>query len=253
MGTFVEITASHSDESLVHQAIDGAFLAISLVEKSMNAHDPESELSLLNQRALSQDVQVSPDLYTVLAFSKHLYERSSGVFDVAIYPGHSCDLVLKNNGAVRFSSPLRLDLSGVAKGFAVDRAIAALQNFPLDSGLVNAGGDLRYFGNTVPELWVRLGGGDHASLDFMETSKKALATSTPSAKTESRAGSLHHHGVSGVCVPEQSITVTVFAQSCMIADALTKIVTNLQDEAQPILDHFDAIAVAIRHAQESQL
>ena len=259
MGTFVEIQAWHADEDLALEAIQAAFDAIQKVEEEMSFHDPESALSQLNRKAFTQPVTVSPEFYQVLEFAQFLYLETAGLFDLSIgselvewgeLPEHTFlekgrgkgkNILLLPHNQIRFSAPLQLDLGGIAKGFAVDQAIAALQHYTLDNGLVNAGGDLRFFGTEDPRVGFRHPALQHQSVSFTELKKKAMATSTPSKKSDTESGSVHINGQTRAPL-SKSITVSVFADTCMVADALTKIVTLLEDQAEPILDKLSALA-----------
>src|SRR5258708_22076766 len=57
---------------------------------------------------------------------------------------------IRSDNRVAFDTPLALDLGGIAKGFAVDRAVAVLRRHGIRAAVVNAGGDLRAIGPAVP-------------------------------------------------------------------------------------------------------
>ncbi len=97
-------------------------------------------------------------------------------------------------------------LDGIAKGFAVDRAVGCLQAAGM-SGVVNAGGDLRSFGEEWEPVYVRSG----SELIYLgEIRDAAVATSASLGIVHPRAG------------PSRAAAVTVMASDCMTADALTK-------------------------------
>ncbi len=263
LGTFVEIKGSHADETRACEAVQAAFDAVSRVEREMSFHAPDSELSLLNAYGHLAPIHVSHNLYSVLKFSQNLFKVSGGVFDVSIgselvdygeLPQHlphrgtgtGQDITLLEGGRVHYHVPLVVDLGGIAKGFAVDQAIEVLEGFGLNSGLVNAGGDLRYFGYKDPDIWVRLAPHQyHQGPLPYDPKKKALATSNLSQKREGLAGCLHLDGLSRKPVSD-TLSVSVLSETCMVADALTKIVTVLQDGSHSILKQFNAIAFMTR-------
>ncbi len=178
----------------------------------MSRHDRGSELSRLNA---GEEFQPHPWTRAVLRAARKFAAASAGVFDVAAAGG--------------------IDLGGIAKGFAVDRAVAALRRAGATSGMVNAGGDLRVFGDEPQVVHVRhpLQPGKIAGQLFLR--ERAIATSAsyffPSL----------YDGRSGAPVPAD-VSVTVAATDCMTADALTKIALVLRADCAPLLDRFGAEA-----------
>jgi thiamine biosynthesis lipoprotein len=168
LGTLVEIAADRAE------AIDAAFAAIARVQALMSYHDPASELSRLNREAATRAVRVSPWTAEVLQLALRVAAESGGVFDPTVAP-RLCALgflpatpgapradrratwrdVQADGDRVRFRRALRLDLGGIAKGFAVDRAVESLQAAGVASGVVNAGGDLRVFGSEIQRVHLR--------------------------------------------------------------------------------------------------
>ncbi len=225
LGTFVEVTCDSS------AAIDAAFAAVAKVHAAMNVHDSASELSRLN--AASGAVCVSPDLATVIARALHWATASGGAFDPAV-TGDWRDVAI-NARTVRFAAPLRLDLSGIAKGFAVDQAVAVMQAAGASAGLVNAGGDMRGFGATA---WpVTLVSPDtRAPLGQVSLSNAALATSA--ARLGGDTSHLRHRAAA-------LVSASVEAPTCIDADALAKIVLAGSRHAAACLAQVDARALAL--------
>ncbi|HEX2762268.1 MAG TPA: FAD:protein FMN transferase [Allosphingosinicella sp.] len=163
LGTFVEVTADRED------AIERVFDAVAQVHRLMSAHEPESDLSRINRFAHLQPVQVHPETASLLERALFWARESGGAFDPvragkaavehgfiplhADQPGPAATSwrCLKLQGrSVRLDMSGCVDLGGIAKGFAVDRAVVALRSAGCERGLVNAGGDIRGFG---PEVW----------------------------------------------------------------------------------------------------
>ncbi|MGH8122709.1 MAG: FAD:protein FMN transferase [Rudaea sp.] len=117
-----------------------------------------------------------------------------------------------------------LDLGGIAKGYAVDRAIDVLFKAGATQAMVNAGGDLRVAGPR--EEIVHLRGACAASATgAVAIANAALASSAGSATRKRRLGrwvGAHLHGRTKVPVGMFS-SASVIADRCMIADALTKV------------------------------
>lgn len=172
LGTFVEI--SIEDKAPSFKALDEAFLAIEQVQSLMCFHDPESELSQINARSYLEPVAIHPWTAKVLTIAKDIHLQSQGIFncgighllvEAALLPRHLKlvdhqfggieDLLLIEPLLVRSHLPLCLDLGGIAKGYAVDKAIEALITNGVQSGSVNAGGDMRVFGNYSRDIEIR--------------------------------------------------------------------------------------------------
>lgn len=244
LGTFVEITAAGDTAAAVQAAIDEAFAAIGRVQASMSFHDPASELSRVNRAAASgKTVQVSPQIYHVLAFAKALHAGTQGIFDIAAartqdQGAGTADIELLPDHAVRCLRPLTIDLGGVAKGFAVDCAIEVLRGTGMDSALVNAGGDMRCFGQPQA-VCIRHPGMPGRFVPLPDLNDAALATSA-----NSYTACAHFHGRTRGPL-RRPFSVSVRARACMMADALTKVVLACGQRSAPLLSEFDADAFMV--------
>lgn len=231
LGTFVEIDADDS------AAIDLAFAAIKWIHTAMSAHDPDSEISQINRKAHLRPVAVSEWTAQVIKRALFWSNRSVGRFDVVragrvaldrgALPRHSNQplpadadwtSVSITRGAVSLEQPGCLDLGGIAKGFAVDRAIDALKAAGLTRGLVNAGGDMRGFGADAWPVTV-IDPANRRPLASVNLVDGAMATS---AGIPTASGVLAFDQI-----PDRDprwSSVTVRAPLACDADALTKIV-----------------------------
>jgi thiamine biosynthesis lipoprotein len=134
---------------------------------------------------------------------------------------------------------VQIDLGGIAKGFAVDRAVEALQKSGVKNGIVNAGGDARVFGHQMHEFHLRRPACPTIAAGIVRLRDRAIATS---ATYFSRAALVDHNTRRGL---QSEISVTVAAADCMTADALTKVVFVLNEKAAPILQKFRADALIL--------
>lgn len=216
LGTFVEIAAD-GDASHVTSAVEQAFRAIAQVHRLMSFQEPASDVSRINRSAYQRSVRVHPWTWRVLERARALYRVTGGVFDCASHRGGTFgDVVLEAGARVRFNRPLMLDLSGIAKGFAVDQAVRVLKRGGVASGVVNAGGDLRVFGSPQ-RVHVRDPRNGSVSGIVGELHDAAIATSARERIVDPRQA-------------RSSVgpaTITVIAPTCMIADAFTKVVAIL--------------------------
>lgn len=234
LGTFVAVQADGPPG-----ALDEAFAAIETVHTHMSFHSPESDLSRINRAGHRAPVHVHPWTYKVLAMACELGLRTQGAFDVTLpeAPGSYADLVLYADGTVGLRRPAQIDLGGIAKGFAVDAAVQALERAGASRGCVNAGGDLRRFGEPHPPVHVRVPGIPDCSVRLPDVPRPAFATSS------SCFGSRLHDPRSRRR-KRFAASITVAAATCVIADALTKVVALLGPHAAVLRD-FDALAFAV--------
>lgn len=261
LGTFVEIACSGIRVPDLERAIESAFLAISKVQQLMSFHDAESELSRLNRHGPYEWVRVHPWTWRVLQCAREFSRHSGGIFDIttarhlvkwnylpgcdsSIGGGSWRDVLFESQRRVRFCRRLIIDLGGIAKGFAVDRAVDALKRHGATEGIVNAGGDLRVFGSRSQLVHVRNPAEPMRAAGAVRICERAMATSGvyfTRKKDRSRIVSPLVDGCIALAAREL-ISVTVGAAECMTADALTKVVFALRERAAPLLARYGADA-----------
>jgi thiamine biosynthesis lipoprotein len=214
LGTLVSIRAEAPEA-----ALDAAFAKVKRIHELMSAHSDTSDVARIGHEAHLRPVPVHRWTYQVLSCAKALSEASGGAFDVTLgREGAShADISLLPGERVRLKRRATLDLGGIAKGFAVDRAVAALRRCGARTGSVNAGGDLRIFGAAPQPVRVRVPANPRMTLALAARNEGAFATSAGYFG----AGPIDVRSGRRIC-EERSITVA--APSCMIADGLTKIV-----------------------------
>lgn len=247
LGTIVSIWASDQidpalacDQSLLSQAVDAAFKEVQSVHTAMSFQDPQSELSMVNRLAAERRVQLSPPLHRVLRAALALAKASDGAFDptvaaALVRSGHLPapndesavgtaswrDVVLSSGGMVRFTRPLWLDLGGIAKGYAIDRAIDCLRRAGIRAATVNAGGDLRSFGH-LHTVSVRDPALPGRSIPLLQARNLAVATSAGYfSRQRGRSALINPRTQRSSSRPD---SVTVCAPRALWADALTKVV-----------------------------
>ena len=253
LGTFVEIECDQP------AGIDAGFAAIESIHRLMSAHEADSELSLINRVGHLGWVELSEPTAAVLVRAIHWSRASAGRFDIVragasalgrsalpLHPGQPvpdrradwADIVLERH-AVRLKRPACLDLGGIAKGFAVDRAVDTMIAAGATSGLVNAGGDLRGFGSRPWQIDV-VEPATRRPVVSVELRDMALATSAGLPFGDDRLEFAHllHAG-------RRWTSVTVRAASAGDADALTKVLWAGTPGAPRLLRDHDATAFAI--------
>ena len=260
MGTLVHVRASGPDASAVQGAINAALATFERIERLMSFHDPQSELSRLNREAARTPQAVHPWTWSVLRRALRIAKASDGLFDITVAPllvregllpgsvdarlqcGKWRHIVLMPDRKVFLARPMLLDLGGIAKGFAVDRAIHELKQAGCVDGTVNAGGDLRRFGPLPQPIHLRRRDG---LVKIAELRCGALATSAPHAEHAGRLA----QPLGSIFNPRSrrawsgSRAVMVAAPSCVIADALTKVAALAGPACRPLLARFGAQAL----------
>ena len=263
LGTLVEVRATAPTPAQAERALRAAFAAIERVHALMSFHDPQSDLSRLNRTAHRRAVRIHAWTFTVLRRAQKLHTATGGLFDIAMAPalvrggwlprsstalpttgGTAADICFLPDRRVRFHRPLLIDLGGIAKGFAVDRAVAALRRHGATAGTINAGGDLRVFGRRPELVHVRRPESPGALVPLLELRSGAVATS---------AHYFAQRRIRGIaCAPifhplrrqlsRETCSVTVQAPECWLADALCKIVWLDAAAAAPLLRRYGARA-----------
>jgi thiamine biosynthesis lipoprotein len=248
-------------------AFAAAFARIDAVHRAMSFHETASELCRLNREASRTPQAVAADVWRVLRAGLALARASDGRFDPAVAArlvrsGHLPapegapradasatwrDIELLAQRRVRFLRPLWLDFGGIAKGYAVDRAVAVLRAHGVAAGVVNAGGDLRVFGATEEAVHVRDPGDPARALPLMRLQEGAIATSAgyfSASNGRTALVDMRSDATFGA-----DLSVSVCAPRAVWADALTKVVlahaATDADASLPLLRRLRAQAALI--------
>ena len=261
LGTIVEIVLPEAG-AREEEATRAAFAEIAEVQRRMSFHDPASMLSRINREAAHVVVPVDEWTLAVLQAAAELHRISGGLFDITVAPqlqerghlpgprpvgpgGSFADVELVSGDGVRFRRPgMALDLGGIAKGFAVDRAVDALRGAGVAAGLVNAGGDLRAFGVEAFAVSIRNPDRPGETLVEVPVKDEALATSAHYFSEGMAEGATGPAIVFPPLIEPHPLprSVTVRAPRALHADALTKVVMLDPEAAAPVLRHFGASA-----------
>jgi len=154
MDTFCEISCYSQDKI----AIKEAFAEIERIEKLCSRFDEKSELSKVNALAGQEEVVVSKELLELISRSIYYSKLTDGAFDVT-KKGKYRDIMLdKDKLSIRFAdSDIKIDLGGIAKGYAVDRAVQILRKHGIENALVNIGGNMFALGSPPGRRSWRIG------------------------------------------------------------------------------------------------
>lgn len=234
LGTFVEIGVMAKEEK-ANKTISQAFEIIEKVQNLLSFHNPNSDLSKINHYG-HKGVEVDPISADVLRLALHMTGISNGDFNCTIggalvhkgiLPNHggvypdACgcsDDVMMQGCLVTLKRPIRITLDGIAKGYAVDQAVNFLQANGISSGWINAGGDLRVFGDVCLPIYQRKL--DNSVHYLGEYSNTAVATSSHDVDYDQRFPGMIVNTNNGIA---KTGVWTVKAGLSWLADALTKV------------------------------
>jgi thiamine biosynthesis lipoprotein len=265
MGTFAHIVAVANDSVTAEKSIETAFEQLEAVDNSMSDYKPDSQLSVLNREGYKKAIKVSEPLFEVLQISLSFSRQTNGAFDITVGPlvdlFHSAEkkqaaptpeqianakektgfekLILnEKEKSVRFAvEGMRLDLGGIAKGYAIDKAVEAMQKAGATGGMVDVGGDIRCFGTPQPgrDKWL-IGLQDPNDPGDVGTEKyllvlgltdAAIATSGDYRRFTLIEGKKYSHIIdSSIAQSARALSsVTIIAENATEADALATAVS----------------------------
>ena len=265
MGTIAHVVAVAPDEMRANISIESAFTMLAVVEKVMSDYDPTSQLSGVNQRAYESQAKVSEPLFEVLVTAVEYSKKTDGAFDVTIGPvvdvwrkaakegrkptdeelaaakekvGYEKLILDAENRTVRFAvEGMRLDLGGIAKGYAIDRAIEAMRSRGAIGGMVDVGGDIRCFGRRKDEMQQWLVGLQNPEVEGdlllkLRLNDTSVATSGDYRRFVLIDGQRYSHIFDpAMSTSAQDLTsVTIIAPTAMQADILATAVSVMGKE-----------------------
>jgi thiamine biosynthesis lipoprotein len=254
MGTRIAVQA-WGPRAQVVAAIDAVMADMHRTDELMSTYKPASQLSQVNAHAHERPVQVDPDIVDVVATAIEYSRLGGGAFDItyasvgylydyrrkvqpseeeiaARLPGVDYRQVVVDREAstIRFLRPgMRIDLGGIAKGWAVDRGVGILRRHGLAHGMVNAGGDTAFLGDRRGKPWI-VGVQDPRNPERVVVriplADEAISTSGDYERYFEQDGVRYHHilvpgtGKS----PDTVHSVTLIGPNATRTDGLTKTV-----------------------------
>lgn len=240
MGTQVELLLDTQPGAESSDALDRAEGEFGRLEALLSRFRPDSELSALNRRGL---LEAGPELVEVTRLALEGRERTHGLFDPTVHDAviaagydrtfeelpadgpavvpQRCGGDIRMHGSrIELEPGFRLDLGGIAKGYAVDRVARMLVGTA--PCLVNAGGDLACYGRSWP-VGVETAKGQVT----LELDRGAIATSGRDRRRWRRDGAETHHLIdpaTGAPAGRDFLRVTVVANTAVEAEVLAKAV-----------------------------
>jgi len=252
MGTVIEITLIADDEEAANKASLQAFQEIKRIETLMSPWLDSSDVTRINRSAGKERVKVSPETFEVIQKAQEISKLSEGGFDITIGPltelwrkarekkiPPSIEDVKEKLGLVNFKNiemdqegkvflkkkGMAIDLGGIAKGYAVDRAFELVKSLGYKNLIINAGGDLRVGGTKNKQPWsigIQNPRESQKILARISVSDMAVATSGDYEKYFIYQGKRYHH----IFNPKDGFptddcqSVTIITKDCITADGL---------------------------------
>jgi FAD:protein FMN transferase len=270
MGTFARVVAVAPDTETAKKCIDAAFEQFRHIEALMSWRKDDSDIARVNRDAYRMPVRVSNSTFEVLQKSIEFSRLSEGAFDITVGPlmdlwRHAQDanhaptdaelrqvlskvgfekLILDaNNMTVRFAvDGMKLDLGGIAKGYAVDKVVEAMQTSGALAAMVDSGGNIRCFGSPpAKDSWL-IGLQDPNVTDeqmkagrtilTLKFTDNAVATSGDYRRFVVVGGQRHSHIIDPATGQSSKglASVTIICPSATDADALSTAVTVMGKE-----------------------
>jgi thiamine biosynthesis lipoprotein len=253
MGTSVRVELWHDDADAARAAMSAVMDEMRRIDATMSPYKPDSELLRINREAALKPVPISQETYDLIAHSIEFSKLSDGAFDITFssvgymynyrehvkptdaqiaeaLPGISYRHLRLDPTArtIRFDrAGVRIDLGGIAKGYAVDNCIAILKGRGITNAIVTAGGDSRLLGDKRGRPWnvgirdPRRRGAVVAVLPLADT---AISTSGDYERFFEEDGVRYHHIINPKTGKSaQGVrSVTVIAPNGLTTEGLTK-------------------------------
>lgn len=263
MGVPFRLVVYATEERTANKAMASAYDRIAELNDSFSDYDPESELSRLSRSSgPGKPIQVSPELLDILQVAQNVSRRTEGAFDVTVGPYvrlwrrarrqkepvdpkrladakqrvgfEHVKIDTQHNTVELQRENMRLDLGGIAKGYAADEAMQVLKQHGIESALIDASGDLLVSdpppgksGWTIGVAALKSPAGDPT--EYLKVSNSAVATSGDAYQYVEIDGARYSHIIdpgTGVGLTTQS-SVTVVAPAATQADAWASAISVL--------------------------
>ena len=280
MGTRTAVELYASNQQQADQCSRRVFDEMKRIDALMSPYIQTSELAIINQQAAKHPVIVGKEIFDLLELSMKFSKISHGAFDITyasvgyLYDyrmkKHPTEQQIKQNlSAIDFKSVVldktnnsiffkkrktKIDLGGIAKGYAVDNAIQILKNCGIQNALVTAGGDSRILGNKAGRPWIM--GVQHPRdknkvVVSIPLSNTAISTSGDYERYFIEGEKRFHHIIkpSTGKAADEEWSVTVIADKAVTSDALSTTLFVLgTNKALDLINSLEGIEAIIINA-----
>lgn len=252
MGTEVSVYVWHDDPATARDAAAAVFAEVARIDKLMSTYIEDSEMSAINREAASAPVVVSEELFSLILRSLDISVLTRGAFDITYDSvGQHYDFrerrrpdadtiaqelprldyrfveADRDRGTIHFAKEgVRINLGGIAKGYAVERGVQVLRGFGVTNARVTAGGDSRLLGDRRGQPWM-VGVQDPRHPDKVAVTipleNEAISTSGDYERYFEEDGARYHH----IIVPStgqpagEVHSTTIIGPDAVLTDALS--------------------------------
>lgn len=252
MGTEVSVYLWHEDAEIGQKAVTAVFAEVARLDRLMSTYKEDSEISAINRLAATAPVETGQELFDLIIRSLDISVLTLGAFDITydsvgqhydfregIRPStetiaeeiQSIDYRLvktdSSNKSVQFASPgVRINLGGIAKGYAVERGVYIASRFGVRHARVTAGGDTRLLGDRRGQPWmvgVRDPRDENKIAVTIPLESEAISTSGDYERFFIEDGERYHH----IIVPSTGApagevhSATIIGPDAVLTDALS--------------------------------
>jgi FAD:protein FMN transferase len=253
MGTAIRVELWHDDEAAAEAAMDAVMAEMHRIDRLMSTYKPESEISAINRDAAKAPLRISQEMFDLIARAVEFSEMSEGAFDITFSSvGYLYDYrkgvkpseadiakalpginyrhlkLDRGNRTIHFArAGVRIDLGGIAKGYAVDNCIAILKTRGIREALVSAGGDSRVLGDRHGRPWligIRDPRKSEGNIAVLPLADAAISTSGDYERYFEKDGVRYHHIINPKTgkSPAGVRSVTVIGPDSTTNEGLTK-------------------------------
>lgn len=279
MGTVVSITAVASNKDAAQAAVQAGFQEIKRLEQLLSTWRPDSDLSRVNSAAGERPVRVSEETFELVARSLEIAQMTEGGFNIAVGPAVEAWSVTERQ---QIPSPrdleqlqplvdwrviqldagertiflprrgMRIDVGGIGKGYAADRAANVMKQVGGFGGVVALSGDIKTFGN-LPEqggfpVGVRHPRREGSLLATITLKNEAISTAGDYERYFERDGVRYHHILDPVTLQpaRECQSVTVVASDGTTADGLdTGLFVMGRERAMELIERLPGVGAII--------
>lgn len=259
MGTLFEITAVHTNIDSCKKAMYYALKEVERIEKVMSNYRDSSEISFVNKNAFLKPVKVSAELFGIIERSIAYSHKFDGYFDITVGPltnywGFNSEHPIKTepdekrikellefvnykyiklnyiDSTISYSkNGVEIDLGGIAKGYALDRAVDVLRKRGVYDFLISGGGDIYASGRKADgKKWIvgiKDPRNNEVLLEVFEVENTGVLTSGDYERFEIINGKRYHHifNPKNGFPSETSQSATIVLDKCEYGVVLSKI------------------------------
>lgn len=255
MDTYIACQVLSADEELAVKALDAVQAAFMDIDQLTNRFEQDSEISAVNRNAGVAPVKVSADVFSMVQTSLQWSEITDGAFNILIgdvmdlwgfgtenpaVPAeedlaaaltrtdyHKIVLDKENSTIYLPEKGMVMDLGGVAKGYATDKAVAALKGMKIENALINAGGNVYALGSRADGTPWKVGVQDPRDPEgikaLLQGTNTAIVSSGDYQRYFEEDGIRYHHIIDPAdgYPARASAGTTVIMKSATIADILS--------------------------------